>query len=289
MRQTDRIAVPAIGILGLVAIAVLAWNAEGPSRSTVLASGSIRIGYAVEAPYAFVKSGGEVTGESPEVARHIVAQLGIQRVEWVQTEFDHLIPDLELDRFDLVAAGLFITPGRARDVAFSEPTFHVGQGLLVRSGNPRQLHSYADAVAARDVKLAVVEGAVEEGLVRRLGAVPGQLLPVPDALTGRVAVDSGVVDGLALSSITIRWMALHGAGQSLEAAEPFTPPDPDSTGRLGYGAFAFRKGDAELLAAWNAALRSFIGSPEHLALIAPFGFTAAELPGLLSTKEILQE
>ncbi|NTV62864.1 MAG: transporter substrate-binding domain-containing protein, partial [Oscillochloris sp.] len=102
---------------------------------------TIRIGYAVEAPFAFLAPGDVVTGESPEVARAVVQRLGITQITWVQTDFDQLIPELEEGRFDLIAAGMFITPDRAQRVAFSQPTFHVKQGLLVLVGNPYGLHS----------------------------------------------------------------------------------------------------------------------------------------------------
>lgn len=46
-------------------------------------AGFVRIGYAVEVPYAYLKHGGEVTGESPMVARRIAAKLGTGRMEWI--------------------------------------------------------------------------------------------------------------------------------------------------------------------------------------------------------------
>jgi polar amino acid transport system substrate-binding protein len=257
------------------------------SLSRLQQAGSIRIGYAVEAPYAFLKPGGEVTGESPEVARAIVSRLGIPQIHWRLVEFTALVGELESGRIDVIAAGMFITPERAHRVSFSEPTFHVQQGLLVSEGNPWQLHSYEQVLARKDLRIAVVSGAVEERLLRQIGLLDRQLVIVPDAQAGRVAVESGLADGLALSSPTIQWMAQWEQLGKTEAALPFEQPKVAAGARLGYGAFVFRNSDRQLRTAWNKAMKLFIGSPEHLKIITEFGFSAVELPGSVTTREIL--
>lgn len=250
-------------------------------------SGSIRIGYAVEAPYAFLKPGGEVTGESPEVARRIAEKIGIRRIEWIQTEFGSLISGLLSDRFDVIAAGMFITPDRAKRVDFSEPTFHVRQGLLVRKGNPHHLISYQQAATRENIRLAVIIGAVEEKIVRESGMTEPRIITVPDARAGLAAVESGLADGLALSFLTIKQMQIKQTIGNTEAAAPFIQPDTISAKGLGFGAFAFRKNDSELKSAWNKKLKQYIGSPDHRRLISEFGFTDDDLPGNMTTKEIL--
>ena len=47
---------------------------------------------------------------------------------------------------------------------------------------------------------------------------------------------------------------------------------------VGHGAVGFRKEDTDLYEAFNAALKNFIGSEEHLALVTPFGFGEDFLP-----------
>ncbi|HMM38768.1 MAG TPA: transporter substrate-binding domain-containing protein [Desulfovibrio sp.] len=272
----------------LVVIAAAVWLGRGDSSlDRAREAGMIHVGYAVEAPYAFLSSHGEVTGESPEVARVIAGRLGIGRIEWRQAEFGVLIDELLSGRVDVIAAGMFITPERARRVAFSEPTFHVQPALLVPRGNPRGIHSYSQALATKDVRVAVLSGAIEESLLKGLGARESQLASVPDALTGRVAVESGYAAGLALSSPTIHWMELCDELGRTEAAQPFTAPEAYQTAGLGYGAFVFRKDDRALLAAWNRELKTFVGGPEHRALVSRFGFGEAELPGATTTEDIL--
>ena len=277
----------AIPVLVAISISIFFSMIQDHSLNNYRENGTIRVGYAVEAPYAFLKPGGEVTGESPEVARQIAARLGIGKIEWVQTEFGSLISGLQSGRFDLIAAGMFITPERAEQVAFSEPTFRVQQGLLVPLGNPRHLVSYRQAAKQDDIKVAVISGAVEEIILKTAGMSETQLIPVPDAQTGLVAVESGIACALALSSPTINWMQLHQALGKSEVASPFTQSDDDSEKKLGFGAFAFRKEENKLRSAWNHELNSFIGSAEHQSLIAKFGFSRAELPGAITTAEVL--
>lgn len=261
-------------------------GAGGPTA--VRAPGErIRIGYAVEEPYAYVAADGRVTGESIEVARHVVEALGIRHVEWVQTEFGQLLAELTAGRFDVVAAGMFITPERARVVAFSEPTFRVREGLLVRRGNPLSLHSYEGAAARAGTRLAAISGSVEEGMLARAGFVGAWLVAVPDAATGRVAVQTAAVDGFALSSLALRRMIAAGEAEDVELATPFEQPRLARPGLAGFGAFAFRPADHRLRDRWNAELARYVGSPAHRALVARFGFTGDELPGGIRTADIL--
>lgn len=115
-------------------------------------------------------------------------------------------------------------------------------------GNPRQLHSYLQASTLKDIKIAVISGVVEETLLRRMGLSDRQLVLVSDALTGRVAVESGVADGLALSSPTIQWMALREQLGKTEMARPFEQSELALKERLGYTA---RLSSAKEIASFN--------------------------------------
>ncbi|WP_281276052.1 ectoine/hydroxyectoine ABC transporter substrate-binding protein EhuB [Geomonas edaphica] len=260
-------------IVAIAAVWLLVNVSKDDSLARLRNAGTIRIGYAVEAPYAFVTQDGTVTGESPEIAKHIAKTIGIDQITWRQAEFGSLINELEAGRIDVVAAGMFVTPERKMQVAFSAPTFQVRPGLLVPAGNPLRLYSYKE-LATHDVTVAVLNGSVEENTLRRLGVPSRRLLAVPDTLTGLAAVTSGLAAGMAISSPTARWIAQHSKEQ-VEAAEAPARVASDS---LGLGAFAFRKEDRALLEAWNRALDGYIGTKEHLTLVSRFGFTADELP-----------
>lgn len=278
-RRPGIITVTASLLLVLGVLAFIRWErADTDALIIARKTGVVRVGYAVEAPYAFLTPEGKVTGESPEIARVITSRLGIQRVEWRLTEFGDLLDGLEAGRFDVIAAGMFITSERRQRVAFSLPTFRVNPGLLVRKGNPLALHSYSDLLAKTNARVAVLSGSVEESLIHQLGLPRERCVQVPDAASGQSVVRSGRADALALSAPTLRWMMMNPIAGLTEMAEPFLATTTDAPLEGALGGFAFRKGDQTLCQAWNVELATFVGSEEHRRLVAPFGFTDAELP-----------
>ncbi len=274
-------------LISAAALSLYMRSAQDRALERIRKAGVIRIGYAVEAPYAFLTPEGKVTGQSPELARRLAQRLGIKDIQWHLSEFGALITDLKEGRIDVVAAGMFITRERGEQVSFSEPVFHVRPALLVAKGNPKRLHSYQDALADGRIRLAVLTGAVEGDALRRAGLAERQLVMVPDAQTGRVAVETGMADGLALSSPTIQWMAIREQLGRTEIARPFEATGLELGGRTGFGGFAFRKEDKSLLAAWNEELMALAASPEYLDLMDDFGFGPEEMPGSMTTREIL--
>jgi len=239
----------------------------GCDSSLDRARGSLRVGYAVEAPYAWINAEGRVTGESPEVLRVVAHRLGLNSIEWRQVDFSSLIGELREGKIDVIASGLFITPERQKLVRFSRPTFRVREALLVRRDAPGAPRTFAPPTGPSPI-VAVVAGAYEEGLLVGRGWSPEALYRVPDALTGLRTVESRRVDALALSAPTLRAMA-----RQHPDLEVVVPPDPGEV-----GGFAFRLEDRALAQAWDEALADYLGSREHLALVGPLGFGEDDLP-----------
>jgi polar amino acid transport system substrate-binding protein len=257
------------------------------SLTNIQKAETIRIGYSIEAPYAFVKPNGEVTGLSTMVAKEIVNRLGIKNIEWRLMEFGSLINELESNKIDIIATGMFITEERSRRINFSEPTFYVKQGLIVAQGNPEKLFSYEQTLGIKDFKMAVIEGSIEESLLREMGFNEKHLILVPDLESGKIAIETSLACGLALSLPSVRWISIHENMDMLQIAVPFNQPSAKYDDKLGYGAVEFQKKDIQLQKAWNKELKKFIGSPKHIELLTKFGFSKDELPGTTSTKNIL--
>jgi polar amino acid transport system substrate-binding protein len=91
-------------------------------------------------------------------------------------------------------------------------------------------------------------------------------------------VDSGKVDALALSAPTLRWMVASKQVHQAEWVEPTSIVSREDGLKTGYIAFAFRKEDTALRAAWDQQLKRFLGSEEHLRLVRPFGVRREDLP-----------
>ncbi|MGE8690452.1 MAG: ectoine/hydroxyectoine ABC transporter substrate-binding protein EhuB [Achromobacter sp.] len=254
--------------------------AGGSTLEAAKAAGKIRIGYANEAPFAYMDSKeAKVTGESVEIARVVLKRMGINEVEGVLTEFGSLIPGLQAKRFDIIAAGMYVTPERCQQVAFSDPTYGVGQSFLVKQGNPKNLHSYEDVVKNPDARLGVVVGAIEAEYASKSKVPAGQVVVFPDAVSALSGIQAGRADAYAATALTVNdLMGKTSQASGLEKAEPFTDPVIDGKSVRGYGAYAFRTDDKAFADAFNAELAKFIGTEEHQKLVAPFGFTPQELP-----------
>jgi polar amino acid transport system substrate-binding protein len=236
--------------------------------------GFIRVGFANEAPFGFATPEGKLTGEAPEVAKAVLKAIGIPQVDGVLTEFGSLIPGLKAKRFDIIAAGMFITPKRCAEIAFSDPSYGIGQAMLVKAGNPKKIVDYGSIVANKDLKLAVMAGAVEAGYAKDAGVPQAQLVVLPDQSSLLAAVQAGRADAAALTALSIGNMAKKGEG--VESTKPFGEVAGKSV--KGHGGFGFRKEDKELYKAFNDQLKKFIGTPEHIALVEPFGFGKDYLP-----------
>jgi polar amino acid transport system substrate-binding protein len=251
----------------------------------------VRVGYANEAPYAyFEQSTGRVTGEAPEIIRQVMKRLGVDQVEGVLTEWGSLIPGLKAGRFDIIAAGMYITPKRCREVGFTNPTYGIGEGFIVRAGNPRDLHSYTDLANDAEARLGVVAGTVELGYATKLGVPRDRILILPDNPAAVAAVQAGRADAFAGTALTVKDLLAKAGDQSgLEQARPFEQPLIEGKTVVGYGAFAVRKGDDGLREAINAQLADFLGTPEHLRLVRPFGFGKDTLPGKVTAAELCAE
>ncbi len=236
--------------------------------------GFIRVGFANEAPFGYATPDGKLTGEAPEVAKAVLAKIGIPQVDGVLTEFGSLIPGLKAGRFDVIAAGMFINPKRCAEIQFSEPSYGIGQAMLVKAGNPKGIKDYSSIKENSDLKLAVMAGAVEAGYAKDAGVSEEQLVILPDQSSLLAAVQSGRADAAALTALSIADMAKKGEG--VESTTPFGEVAGKSV--KGHGGFGFRKEDKDLYEAFNAELTKFIGSPEHIALVTPFGFGKDYLP-----------
>lgn len=212
------------------------------------------------------------SGQSPEMARAVAARLGIGRVEWRLTDFDSLLDELEEGRIDVVAAGMFVTPEREKRATFSRAVFLAPPGALVAPGNPKNIHAQSALLARAELRVAAIGGSVEARLLRHAGLDnSGRLVEVPDAATGRQLVAAGRADALLLSRPTVRWMAEEAARDGradVESAEPFEAP-AELTGRV---AFAFRRRDEELRAAWDEALEVYLRGDDYRELAGRFGF-----------------
>jgi polar amino acid transport system substrate-binding protein len=108
----------------------------------------------------------------------------------------------------------------------------------------------------------------------------------PDAPSAVAGVQSGRIDGYAGTSLTVKDMLTKADDPRLALAEPFRNPVIDGEEVRGCGAFGFRPGDDAFREAFDRHLEELLGTPDHLELVRPFGFTRDELPGGVTAEEL---
>ncbi|MEY6431513.1 transporter substrate-binding domain-containing protein [Thioalkalicoccus limnaeus] len=236
----------------------------------------LRVGYALEPPFAMIDDEGRVTGEAPEVLRHLLRELGDGPVVWIHVPFADLIHELESGRIDIIASGFFVTPERAERVLFTQPKAWLKPGLLVSGDNPLGLFTLHDIAAQPSARLAVLAGAVEYDAALRAGIPTNRILSLPDVSSAIAALLTGRVDSLALSVLSLE-RATEALGSAVQIIALERGAGIDAELPLGQPAFAVRHADRRLRDALDQALADLVGTDEHLALVQPFGFTKPNL------------
>jgi len=240
--------------------------------------GFSRVGFPNQVPYAYADEKGVLTGADAVIARMVIQRMGVKDMDGVLTEFASLIPGLKAGRFDIVLA-MFVNPQRCAQVAFSEPIYRVGQGIVVRTGNPLKIVNYDDLVKRDEIRIAVMAGAVQMSNLKKLGVPDSRIASFPDGPSAVAAVSSGRADAFTISDLPARrLLAASGPSAGLQMVPAFAPPIIDGRPAQGHSAFAFRPEDADLQREFNKALAELMATPAFLEAMAPFGLTRENLP-----------
>ncbi|MFG2196209.1 ectoine/hydroxyectoine ABC transporter substrate-binding protein EhuB [Streptomyces sp. NPDC048639] len=271
-------AIGAAAAVGCSRVSTADTTGGGNLLERLRAQGSVKLGIAGEIPFGYISKQAEITGEAPELAKVIFKRLGVPNVQAVPTEFGSLIPGLNSQQFDVIAAGMFVNPERCAQVLFADPDYEVLDAFIVRKGNPKNIQSYADikksgAKLASGTAYAEIDYAVDAGVPR------GEIQIYPDQLAGLLAVAQGRADAFAGTSLTVRNVINQTKNQKVEGTKPFLPK-LDGKPAYGAGAFAFRKGETQLRDAFNEELHKMKKNGEVQRVLKPFGFTDTEMTEL---------
>lgn len=275
MTNFGKTAMTTISAIALSAMAGTAVSAA--TLAEIQESGTIRIAVANEIPYGYVDPNGAALGAGPDVAKALMEELGVENIEWVTTNFSSLIPGLQADRFDMVAAEMAILPDRCGQVLFSEPNSSYGEGLLVAEGNPKDIHAYSDFADKPELKVAIMAGADQLEMMQKLGVSEANLVTIASNADAISTVSTGRADAYAATSLTASGLA--GQGKGVEVAANFTDPVVDGEAVRSWGGFTFASGNEELREAVNGALGTFKQTPEWAEVLTGYGFTQADVDG----------
>jgi polar amino acid transport system substrate-binding protein len=215
--------------------------------------GSVTVGVANEVPFGSVGEDGEATGIGPDVARAVLEELGIDQIDAQVVEFDNLIPGLQAGQFDIITAGMYITPERASQIFFSDPDYCIAESLGVPAGNPEGIEDYETFLERDDLTIAVASGTVEVDYVEDAGIPEDQVEIFGDIDPMYRALEAGEVDAVTGTLATVETQAA--ARDGIDALDGFFPVDSEGNDVFPCGGHGFD--DEELRDAFNEVLNEF--------------------------------
>ncbi|MFC4004850.1 ectoine/hydroxyectoine ABC transporter substrate-binding protein EhuB [Prauserella oleivorans] len=265
-------------VSGCTSINVAAGSEGGDLLQRLRDSGTVRMGFANERPFGFINSAGDLTGEAPEVGKEVFRRLGVDSFEPKLADFSSLIPGLKAGLFDVIAAGMYITPDRCAEIEFTNPDYNAPAALLLPKGNPKGL-SDLDSIVRKRARIGVLTGSVEEGYAADSGIPRSRVVVFPDQSSGIDGVLAGRADCLMLTRLSLTSALQQRPGAQLEIGPSFIPVVKGEK-QFGAGGFGFRKGETNIVRAFNRELTIMQERGEILKLTKPFGFSQDEMTRL---------
>jgi polar amino acid transport system substrate-binding protein len=224
----------------------------------------IRIAIGNEPPYTKLLPDGTVTGAAPDVARAVLKKLGVSEIQGITTPYETMIPGLDAERWDMIAAGLFMDESRCSKVLYTSPDIVSTESFALPPGNPKNIQDMDD-LKKMDVRVAVLAASFELSTAKSLG-VPESKLPTyplaPDALQG---LDDGRVDAVLLPTLSLQQLK-----KDQDINFIVTPPLEDFP-LTGSGA-AFRKSDKAFRDKYNKEVEAFKQTPAFDRIMNKWGF-----------------
>jgi polar amino acid transport system substrate-binding protein len=272
--KKSQFARPVLIILMVLVFAGFASTTYADSIMDRINSGKpIRLGFANEVPWAYPGDNQQPLGFVNAITLGILKSMGHTKIEPVVTEWGGLIPGLKAKRFDIITGGMYILKSRCENVNFSEPIGVFGECFIVRKGNPKGLQNYQDikkkgAVIVTGAGYSTIENAKKEGVPAK------NIMTVPGNTEILAAVKAGRADAGGVTYFS----ALHLAKESGGAVE-VTDPRKNPEWTFNWVGIGFRQADTKFLAAFNKALKKYIGSAQHMADVAQYGYSETQLPG----------
>ncbi|MET3812417.1 ectoine/hydroxyectoine ABC transporter substrate-binding protein EhuB [Arthrobacter sp. UYEF3] len=255
-----------------VAAAGPASGAASNLLETAKTQGFLRVGIANEPPYTQVNPDGSVTGCEPDVLRAVCERLGIKDVQGIITPYESMIPGLNANRWDVVAAGLFMRQSRCAQVLYSEPVIVSTESFATPKGNPKGITSVASVVADKSLRIAVLPGTSEESALKAANVPAEQQIKISDGRSGLEALKANRADAFMFPTLSLAALAKE------DPSFDITQPLKDAP-RTGSGA-AFRKADSSFLEAYNKELAAFKKTPEFAETLKKWGFDPSVVEGV---------
>jgi polar amino acid transport system substrate-binding protein len=186
-------------------------------------------------------------GLDAEIIRFVAKMLKIPNVSVRPVDWDALVPGVLDRRFDMIADSINYTPDRAKVVAFCFPTYYYAEAVVVKMGNPLNIHRLTDLTGHS------CGSVLGSNYTEWLKSVPGINIKdykdwnklLPELAVGRV--DAVIYDQPVMAALL-----LEHPEWALQVADPYdhySLKNPNA-----YSRYVFRQSDIQLVTAFSAAI-----------------------------------
>ena len=249
--------------------------ADPPAELQLIVPGTLTVGTEIGYPpfEQFADDGTTPIGLDIDLATAIAGILGVN-VVFQNTRFDGILDGLGIDKYDVVMSAVTITPERALKVDFSEPYIENWQAIVVRKGDapiasPEGLNGKKVSYQEATTSTAYLKKFIETGAVKCTIAEFEKVMDCFEDLKNS-RVDAVLCDSVVADDYVAQYPDLYEISwvqSSVEGDEPEL---------FGVGV---KKGNAELLAAVNAALNELKANGEYEQICKDWGLNNSMVMG----------
>jgi polar amino acid transport system substrate-binding protein len=214
------------------------------------------------APWSFHDAGSNTErGVSVELIAEIAKDAGFQ-IQLVPMTLAELIPALNSNKTDIIAANLLISPERKALIDFSDPIAPGGDGLAVLKGDTKQYKTLEDL---KGLSVGTQTGSPYGAAAQKSGLFP-DLKFYPDGQTAMRAVTAGEIKAGVVGANLAAYEIKLGNFPNVQLVKSWQPLFSSDD------AFGVRKTDGELLKKINASLSKLKANGTLKAILTKYGF-----------------
>jgi len=213
---------------------------------TAMAQDVVRLGTeGAYPPFNFINDAGEIAGFERDVGDELCRRAELT-CEWVTNDWESIIPNLQSGNYDVIIAGMSITPEREEVISFSQNYFPPAASAYVA------LSADADLSGAIAAQVATIQAShiAESGALLVEFATPDETI---------AAVRNGEVEAVFADKDFLAPIVAESGGELM-----FVGEDVQLGGGVGLG---LRQSDVELREKFNVAIQSMKDDGSLNALI----------------------
>jgi len=223
-RHLVTMTVAVASLLVSTVVSVPSANAAEGTLGKILSRGKLIVGTGSgNPPFHFLDTSGKLVGMDIDIAKAIAKGLfnDETKVEFVQQASDTRIPNVVSEKVDITCQFMTVTATRAQQVAFTNPYYREGVGLLLKKGG--KYKNYADLLkAGTAARIAILQNVTADAYVK--AALPkAKVLQYAETALIYTAVDAGRADAAAADQSAIAWLVANNPTKYVDSGYGWLP------------------------------------------------------------------